>query len=613
MVEVIISIGIIATALTALAYTATIGFTYEDIARQKQTATGIADQIMEQVRGLAWDKIVAGHLSTDLSTSDTNLVTGCSGDVAGTYRLFSCTANGTPGSGEKMVASAQACPAGSPDCVYPLVRHTGTITQNSIPFTWKTYDTNNCPTSTSSGCTATTPYRLTVVVTWTGGHTAPNKIVQIQSLFWSPGGCRSTATHPYAAPCQPFFYGVSRVPQANIHISGSIAGMTFSEGDLFGSGAESTLQQEQLSQVQGSFTQSGVRLVDSGGEQTAGGDIAATSAADTDPGTNATTYSTVSCGSGAYTCSGGSVSSSGGGTSLTFTAPTGETATSDSTTQAIGANVCPPPTDTAQTDNKPCGGTRIQQGGTLTAGYNMSSSPGLGAATLGRIAAAASSPDKTFVDRVQYSTTSICAPANNSDGCVEVNTTRAVGTVNAGGLPLTSVAPATIPTGWTGSNAWNGYYFSIVGYQDAITGAVGTNCASTNTSCTTPTIAAPTASITGGTVYCWNGLNGYNSISASSTTAVSCGMMTIPAQIINGHLVSMTITPVSVTGASITKSPTSATATQSDMTTQIAPPSATIQYRITIDGVDQVVLNLTTNLGTLEGRGTYSAAPATGS
>jgi Tfp pilus assembly protein PilV len=612
MVEVIIAIAIIATALTALAYTATAGFTYEDLARQKQTATGIADQIMEQVRGLAWDKITAGHVSSDLSTTDTNLVTGCSGDPAGTYRLFSCTANGTAGSAEKLIASAVACAAGTPDCVYPLIRHTGTITQNNITYTWKTYDTNNCPTSTATGCTASTPYRVTVIVTWTGGHIASNKIVEIQSLFWSPSGCRSTSTHAFAAPCQPFFYGVSKVPQANVHLSGTVDSTTFSEGDLFGSGVESTLQQEQLSQVQGSFSQSGVRIVDGSGEQESGGTIAATSAADTDPGTSATTYSSVSCGSVAYPCSGGTQTSSGGGTTLTFTAPSGETSTSDSTTQATGGNVCPPPSDTAQTDNKPCGGGRIQQGGTLSATYNMSSSPGLGAATLARIAAAASA-DKSFVDRVQYSSTSICSPANNSDGCVEVNTTRAVGTVNVGGLPLTSVAAATIPSGWNGASAWNGYYFSIVGYQDAITGAVGTNCASTNSSCTTPTIAAPTASVTAGTVYCWNGTNGYNSVAASSATAVSCGTMTIPAQVINGHLVSMSITPVSVSPATITKSPTTATATQTDMTTQIVPPSATIQYRITIDGVDATVLTMTVNLNTLEGRGTYQAAPTAGS
>src|SRR6266566_4524081 len=80
LVEVVFAITVMFVALMVLAYTATTGFSYEDLARQKQTATGIADQIMEQTRGLAWDKITAGHVSGDLA-GDANLVTGCAGDA----------------------------------------------------------------------------------------------------------------------------------------------------------------------------------------------------------------------------------------------------------------------------------------------------------------------------------------------------------------------------------------------------------------------------------------------------------------------------------------------------------------------------------------------------
>src|SRR6266540_913396 len=232
LVEVTVAITVIFASLVALAYTATIGFSYEDLARQKQTATGIANQMMEQVRGLAWDKITTAHVGADLGATRSDLtvtnpdsgylVTGCSGDSAGVYRLFSCAAGSQIGSGEKVVASALSCAAGSPDCVSPLVRHAGEITQNNIVYTWRVYDSNNCPTGTTTGCTAATPYRVTVVVTWTGGKPSPNKIVQVQSLFWSPSGCRSTATHPFAAPCQPFFFGASTAHQSTVDISGSV-------------------------------------------------------------------------------------------------------------------------------------------------------------------------------------------------------------------------------------------------------------------------------------------------------------------------------------------------------------------------------------------------------
>ncbi|HEX2425140.1 MAG TPA: prepilin-type N-terminal cleavage/methylation domain-containing protein [Actinomycetota bacterium] len=604
MVEMLIAIGIIATALFGLAYTATEGFTYESLARQKQTATGIANQIMEQTRGLAWDKITAGHLASDLSTStDSNLVAGCAGDSAGTYRFLSCSPNGTPGSGERLVTLAQACPSGTPNCVYPLISHIGQITQNNIVYTWKTYDTNNCPTSTTSGCTTTTPYRITVIVTWTGGRSAPNKIVEVQSLFWSPGGCRSTATHPFAAPCQPFFYGVSNVPSGDIHLAGTIDRTNFSEGDLFSPGVESTLQQEQLSQVQGSFDQSGVRIVDDQGTHTAGGTTSSTSAADTDPGTTSTSYSTVSCGS-PTACAGGSVTSSGGGSSITLTAPGGETAASDSTTQAGGANVCPPPTDTAQSDQKACGGSRIQQGGTLSAAVSLNPSVQLGTATLAQILSAANSPDKSYVDRVQYNSSSLCTPINNSDGCVEARSTRVVGTVNVGGLP----SSFTAPTNWSGSSAWNGYYISIVGYQDSATAAVGTNSTSSTPSAQVP---APTATVGGGTVYCWNG-SSYSSASATSSSVSSlCGTFDV-TRTISGHSVEVRITSLTANAASTTISPTAGATIQTDVNAQVKPPSATIQYEVYVDGLNVVFVNTTINLSTLEARGVYSAAPSQG-
>ena len=599
LLETVIAITVIFGALLTLSYAATIGFQYESLARQKQTATGIADQIMEQTRGLAWDRITAGHLSSDL-TADPNLVTSCAGDAAGVYRLLSCTAQtGRPGSGERVVAGASSCASSSPDCVVPLVRHTGQITQNNIEYTWRTYDTNNCPTLTTGGCAATTPYRMTVIVTWTGGRVAPNKIVQVQSLFWSPTGCRSTSTHPFAAPCQPFFLGVSSVAQGSINVTGTVAGTTFESGDLSTSGVQSSVQQEQLSQAEGSFSQSGVRLVDSLGAATAAGDVAASSAADTDPGTGASTWSEVTCGTSVL-CAGGSVST-GSSNTVVLTAPGGETAQSDSTTAAGAANICPPPPDTGQTDGKPCSGSRIQQGGELSAvvTLNGAATP-LGNATLARILAAAGSPNTTFSDRVQYNATGLCSPITGSDGCLEQTTTRAVGTVNVGALPEN--VPATLP--WTGVNAWNGYYFSIVGYTDNATAAVGSNSSSSAAGGNVP---APTASIgVGATVHCWNGI-GYTTVLASSATAVACAPFDFTWPI-SGHMIRIQMSGTT-SPAVITRSPQAAATSQTDVTAQITPPGATITYVVTVDGATVADLTITVNLNTLEARGTYAAAP----
>ena len=625
IVETVVAITVIFGSLVALAYTATIGFGYADLGRQKQTATGIADEIMEQVRGLPWERVTAGHLASDITTADPNVKTGCEGDAAGVYRLFSCSASSSrPGSGEKVVMQATtACTAatsGYPKCVYPLILHSGSITQNNIAYTWRVYDTNNCPTTTSTGCPTVTvgstttkqmsPYRITVVVTWTGGKAGPNKVVQAQSLFWSPSGCRSTATHPFAAPCQPFFLGVATVPKGNVHIAqGSatavaVSGTSFVSGDLDTAGVESTVQSEQLSYADGGFTQPGVRLETATGATTRAGIIAASSAADTDPGTTSPTYSSVICPDPTYPCAGGAVST-GSENVVTLTAPGGQTARSTSTTSASTTNVCPPPTDTAQTDGKACGGSTIQSAGILSASVTVNStSPSLGSATIAQILAS-SGRNKTFVDRVQSGQTpaGLCAPITNSDGCIEATATRRIGTVNVGAMP----SAFTPPSGWSGSDAWNGYYFSIVGYQDAVSASAGTNSTS---SASGSNVAAPAGFVSAGSVYCWNG-SGYNPVLASSTTAVTCTPITHTQNIGSGHTMSVTMS-ATTTPRQISLSPTSALASQTDVTAQVRPPSATIMYQVSYDGLTVVDLTITVDLGTLEARGSYAVAPTTG-
>ena len=80
------AITIIFGLLISLAVVVTAGFGYQARARQQQSANGVANGLMEEIRGLPFDKIKAGLLSTDLS-GDFNIV-----DCGGTKRLFACTA-----------------------------------------------------------------------------------------------------------------------------------------------------------------------------------------------------------------------------------------------------------------------------------------------------------------------------------------------------------------------------------------------------------------------------------------------------------------------------------------------------------------------------------------
>ena len=174
---------------------------------------------MEEVRGLAYEKVQQG-LETDSLATDPYAVTGCTGDPAGTYRFESC-------SGEAIVHTDL-----EPDqTVVPLMPNNGTLDADDgypTPYTWRVYVTNDDPTRD--------PYRVTVIVTWSSRRiTGAANEVRIQSLFYSPAGCQSTTTHPFAAPCQPFFFGIGHSSQQAVSITGTIPGIAgFEEAELLG-------------------------------------------------------------------------------------------------------------------------------------------------------------------------------------------------------------------------------------------------------------------------------------------------------------------------------------------------------------------------------------------
>jgi prepilin-type N-terminal cleavage/methylation domain-containing protein len=590
LIETMIAITIICASLFALAFAATIGFGYMDQARQKDAATGVANKIMEDARGLAYSKITTGMLSTDLTDSR---IVSCSG----VYRFISCSAGTTKGSGEKIVYST-APTAVNP--TQPLIPHAGTVTQNGVTYTWAIYDTQDDSVTNA-------PYRLTVVVTWSGGHASSSKIVQIQSLFWSPTGCRSTSLHPFAAPCQPFFFGSASMPAGDISIAGTVANTNFSAGELLTPDVESNAQVEQVSQVQGSVTRSAVSVTDDGDTSTVGGTVATTTAADTDPGSSGGTYGhsncpvVVSC-----TASPTSVSSQSGSgtTSITFAAPASETFETDSTTSASATNVCPPPTATGETDSLPCGGSRAQQGGSLSAVLSLNGiSPSLGTATVSQIQQAASSPDTAFVNRVAYGSSALCTPTSTSDGCLEESVSRTFGTINIGGLP----SGMTAPSGWSGASAWNGYFLSIVGYQDTASAAAGISA------------PLPTATVSAGTVYYWNAATStYVNLSASSAGLNAITPTFTSSQTVSGHtvVVNISLQSSSTTAATTSTSATPATSgsvTRTDVTASVIPPRTTVLYTISVDGSTKVNLSILVNLKSMDVRGSYAAAPAQGS
>src|SRR5919204_5702606 len=83
LVELMVAIGVILVSLIALAYTAGLAFTDEALARQRQSATGLASQAVEQARALPFDTLAKGlssNAASDATVSTDTAITTCGTD-----------------------------------------------------------------------------------------------------------------------------------------------------------------------------------------------------------------------------------------------------------------------------------------------------------------------------------------------------------------------------------------------------------------------------------------------------------------------------------------------------------------------------------------------------
>src|SRR4051794_20865660 len=264
------------------AYVMTQSLSEISFAKQRQTADGLLDQTMEQVRALRYSAIQAGLDTTDLTNNPDSNISASGG-------VYTFVPNG-----ETIVTAAHsgAVPA-------PLNPHRSTISINSTSYTISTY-----PTYFQGG---TTTYRVTVIVSWSPSqiHGVSNQ-VSSQTIVSSPSsGCLSDQTHPFAAPCQPFLYAqatsgngfIQITPQAGT-VGDAISGpngngsVPLSDANLFLVRDSSTMQIEQISKVQGAGQTSSAELnLDTSG--TSSGGAIANAQADNDPATVSNQYSSV--------------------------------------------------------------------------------------------------------------------------------------------------------------------------------------------------------------------------------------------------------------------------------------------------------------------------------
>jgi hypothetical protein len=232
----------------------------------------------------------------------------------------------------------------------------------------------------------------------------------------------------------------------------------------------------------------------------------------------------------------------------------------------------------------------------------------LGTATLASIGAPAVGTQSAaaMVDRQD--------PPSSEEG-IRTSVQRAFGQISLFQLP--SGLSADYPSGWTGTNAWNGYFLTLSSYADSASAAAG------------PTTSGPTAGVVGSpTLYYWNG-TGYSSVSGVSFN--SAGSVT-PASIAMGptrlgtggsrRWYCVYVTPGAIRwGGALAAS----TATPRTSATGLmgSPMSGSVQYTVVTHnsdpnvctgsgGTENVDLTVTFDLGTALARSRYRPAPAGG-
>ena len=575
LIEVMAATGIILMALLALGYTATVGFSDVALARQRQGANSLANQAMEQVRALPFETVRRGLANNDLG-GDAN-ITQCGTPAVACY------------GGERLVL------ADNPPVV-PLVPHRRAVGVGPTTYTISTYVTyyqNNVTSDT---------YRVTVLATWPNpARTGVASLVQTQSLFYSGAGCTSTATHPFAGPCQPFLYGNATVEAGHVDITGTIAGLGLEHANLWLPSVSSNMQIEQISAIQGAAEVSGLTLKVSGLDEQTVGRQTITSKADSDPAQSGNTYQREQIPPPPQV--GGTLQRTVAGNTLTLSAGVGgDTAQTTSAASALNPTYpCPDRNSVLRNDGQPCGNTNARLVPQLSASVGLVSGIlNLGVGTLVTI----DPPSGVLPNRVAFTNRDLVhepgepageCPATSGDGCVHADAYRNIGDIKLGDIlgPLKVLAPLQ----------WAGHLVRINPGTALVSADAGMGA------------AAPSASFTG-TINYWNKqLSRYDSI--PSVAAVGAAPQVITSsitQIANNLLfpgVKLDISATITQGTASINDPAGCATpcTRTSATALSSSPVVDLVYEVKVFSTTLANLNVHLDLGSLMAQDSYQPAP----
>jgi hypothetical protein len=574
-----IASGTVLTSLTLIAGVLTSGLSAAGVSRERQSATGLANQAVEEARALPMATLASGMSSLDLAatagTSDPSIAANKNG---------TCSSSGSNYcfNGEVVKYTTYTQAPGAPQTNNnPLIpQHMNSFKVGPTTYTVSAYLTDY-QNSTTSGT-----YRFTVVVTWKSAlANGTTKSVQAQTIMYAPAipgaGCNDPTVHPIPGPCKAGFKADAIRTAGTERITGTVGAITLDHATLSTTMATSNASVEQITDVKGVAQAAGAEIQAAGGPlMTAAGSSVSSEADSNPPAVTAYDAETLP----ATVANTASLTADANGNSMSVSVGAGD---SGKTTSAIAANTpsanCPnlttypSPYTGNETDGLPCGGSQALAGSTTSATANLQT---LGATTLASIVGSGNLTT-AITDLNTAPATGRCT-STSGDGCARAQLNRAGATLSVGALPSNWT---TKPLGWLA----NTYFAQITGLSDNATAEAGVGTSN-------PAAAQTAGSVT---VYCATGILGNLLCPVSGlvtktfsqiTSQVTTPTMTLTDATIGGGTtitMSATVTPPSVS----TSSSCSGTCTRTYASATSTPPTVSVSYAIVMGG--QTVLNTT--------------------
>jgi len=423
IIEMMVAIIVIAVGLLGLMAVQVRSIGTVALAGQRQTATGLANQVMEQMRSLPYGTLTGGLACTDVASDPTNIAVTSAGT--------NCVARFRP-SYDTTIDEVLVTTSGSQ--VAPLNPHVQPLTTTKVKstqYTVRVYISRvNPDPNVDAG------YWLSVVSSWassvTGGQT---KLFAARSQVYSPKGCLATTTHPFSGPCQAYHYSDAGSSTGGVTVTATRAGQAIVDGlttvsSLAGlPGLASRVQSEQVLTSQSEVTTSSFKTVSTAAATASGGGSSAVSSADTDP-SSGTANSPASASSASQT-SPSTANDNGGGAQLAVDAGSSGTGSTLSTVAAVPSPECRDDAGVLINNGEACSSSSFTVGAAAATTLRLNSL-GVRSMTLGSIDAGPT-VWRSWGGRSRTGTADHCTGTSGA-GCIGAGVRRSLGTVTAGKL-----------------------------------------------------------------------------------------------------------------------------------------------------------------------------------